>query len=199
MKKLQTIVIVLAVTGAAAGLLVLGGCMRSAQVGQGYQSGHGAGWAGRGATAQAAPGAGRGQVPQPAYGAGRLSEAGGGKRAEAPRASQLNDGSTVVAAGTLSDLSGSLEAEGTEWYLRSDEARYALHFGNAAYLQSTGVSLREGGAIQVHGYVEGDEIAVVSVVLGGELYAFRGEDGMPLWAGRGRQAAGGAGRNRLSS
>jgi len=39
----------------------------------------------------------------------------------------------------------------------------------------------------VRGFVSGDEIAVAAALLDEQVYTFRSEDGMPLWAGNGRR------------
>jgi hypothetical protein len=103
-----------------------------------------------------------------------------------------SNGRSVAETGRLADLSGSLDRQGTEWYLVMEEARLALHLGNTRYVESTGIQLQEGAPAKVRGFVDGQEVAVVSIQLDGRLYAFRTQDGVPLWAGRGRRAAVGA-------
>jgi hypothetical protein len=110
---------------------------------------------------------------------GRLAERGSG----GPEQS----GKSVVDMGTLGNVSGTLSYDGSEWYLDSGKDLYILHFGNSAYVDSTGIDLREGAKIDVRGFVSGEEIAVATARLNDQVYTFRNEDGMPLWAGNGRR------------
>ena len=96
-------------------------------------------------------------------------------------------GKSVVETGTLDNLSGTLSYDGSEWYLDTGKDLYILHLGNSAFVESTGIDLREGQPIDVRGYVDGDEIAVASARIDSQVYTFRSEDGTPLWAGNGRR------------
>jgi hypothetical protein len=96
-------------------------------------------------------------------------------------------GKSVVDMGTLGNLSGTLSYDGSEWYLETGKDQYILHFGNSAYVESTGINLREGETIQVRGFISGEEVAVASARLNERVFTFRNEDGMPLWAGNGRR------------
>jgi hypothetical protein len=89
--------------------------------------------------------------------------------------------------GTLGNVSGTLSYDGSEWYLETEKDRYILHFGNSAFVDSTGINLREGEQIDIRGFVSGEEIAVAEARFDAEVYTFRNEDGMPLWAGNGRR------------
>jgi hypothetical protein len=93
----------------------------------------------------------------------------------------------VVERGSINNLAGTLQHDGSEWYLKTSRNTYLLHFGNSAYVESTGIDLREGESIEVHGFLSGDEIAVVAARLSSGVFAFRNEDGTPLWAGNGRR------------
>jgi len=113
-------------------------------------------------------------------------------------------GRIVAAEGTVRNLSGLLESEAEEWYLSTDSERYILHFGNKAYVDSTGIDLQEGKDIEIRGFVSGEEIAVATAKLGTAVYEFRHEDGTPMWAGSGRgenqvARAGGSGAGRGNS
>jgi hypothetical protein len=110
-----------------------------------------------------------------------------GKLAERGFGGPEKDGKSVVEIGTLDNLSGTLSYDGSEWYLDTDKERHILHFGNSAYVESTGIDLREGESIDVRGFVSGEEIAVAAVRIDEQVYTFRNEDGMPLWAGNGRR------------
>jgi hypothetical protein len=87
--------------------------------------------------------------------------------------------------GTLGNVSGTLSYDGSEWYLITEKDRYILHFGNSAYMESTGINLREGEQIDIRGFISGEEIAVAEARIEANVYTFRNEDGMPLWAGSG--------------
>ena len=89
--------------------------------------------------------------------------------------------------GSINTLSGTLQYDGSEWYLNTSKDKYILHFGNSAYVESTGIDLQEGESIEVRGFLSGDEIAVVAARLDSQVFAFRNENGTPLWAGSGRR------------
>jgi len=110
-----------------------------------------------------------------------------GKLVERGSGGPEKDGKSIVEIGTLDNLSGTLSYDGSEWYLYTDKERYILHFGNSAYVESTGIDLREGESIDVRGFVSRDDIAVAAARIDAEVYTFRSEDGMPLWAGNGRR------------
>jgi len=147
----------------------------------------------------AARGLGRGQQAQPAddvtRGALRGTEVSsrGGVRGVVEPASERT-GRDVADAGTLQTLSGTLASDDTEWYLDSADGRFLLHLGNASYVEQTGVVLEAGETAVVRGIVDADEVSVVSLEIDGKTFAFRSEDGRPLWAGGGRGAGQGTGR-----
>jgi hypothetical protein len=93
-------------------------------------------------------------------------------------------GSVVMVQGTLFSLD-------VEWYLESGGESYELHFGNRRYLESTGVALREGASCTVQGFLDGRELVVSEIELGGKTFRFRDGQGTPLWAkgGMGRAAS----------
>jgi len=111
----------------------------------------------------------------------------GGRLAELESNAPEQSGKSVVEMGTLGNLSGTLSYDGSEWYLDTGKDLYILHFGNSAYVDSTGINLREGEPIEVRGFFNGEEIAVASARIDAQVYTFRNEDGMPLWAGNGRR------------
>jgi hypothetical protein len=96
-------------------------------------------------------------------------------------------GRIVVEKGNVADVKGTLRYDGSEWYLDTDDGSYILHFGNSAYVESTGMELQAEDPAEVRGFVSGEEIAVISAVHDAQIYTFRDEDGTPLWAGRGRR------------
>jgi hypothetical protein len=104
-------------------------------------------------------------------------------------------GRDVADAGTLRTLSGTLASDDTEWYLDSAEGRYLLHLGNSSYVEQTGLILEAGETAVVKGIVDADEVSVVSLEIDGTTFAFRSEDGRPLWAGGGRGAGRGTGQS----
>jgi hypothetical protein len=195
--------IVMAGVAAGAVALALAGCTDTArgegngQVGQGY----------RGARytqdssyqGQAARGLGRGQQAQPGDDATRGALRGidgtgrGGVRGAVEPASERT-GRDVGDAGTLRTLSGTLASDDTEWYLDSADGRFLLHLGNTSYVEQTGLVLEAGETAVVKGIVDADEVSVVSLEIDGKTFAFRSEDGRPLWAGGGRGAGRGTGR-----
>lgn len=95
-------------------------------------------------------------------------------------------GKTIVEMGSISNLNGTLSYDGSEWFLETSRDTYMLHFGNHDYVDSTGIDLHEGDSIDVRGFVSGEEIAVVSARLNSQVYTFRSENGIPMWAGQGR-------------
>jgi len=217
MKKLRWMWIATLAAGAVIALVALGGCA-DRRVGQeGNRGGRYASerpaagermrttpgpaqprQSGRQGREQIQPRQGREQV-QPRQGAGRADREdarGGGRYAaliENRYAAQTeSNGRSVVETGEPLSLTGRLESRDSEWFLNHDGTRYALHLGNTRYVESTGIRLREGADVEVRGFADGEEVAVVSILVDGRRFAFRGEDGTPLWAGRGRRNAEGS-------
>jgi hypothetical protein len=196
--------IVMVGLGVGAVALALAGCTRTA-LGEGNGQGGGQGYHGtryaqnQANQAQSARGNGRGQQAQSAddIARGALRGSGnagrGGARAAIDPASDRT-GRNVADAGTLRTLSGTLANEGTEWYLNAADGRYLLHLGNTSYVEQTGLVLEAGKAAVVKGFVDAEEVSVVSLQMGGETYTFRSEVGRPLWAGGGRGAGRGGGQ-----
>ncbi len=103
-------------------------------------------------------------------------------------------GRDVADVGNLATLSGTLESDGTEWFLSNTDGRFLLHLGNAGFIEQTGLQLEDGGTAVVKGLVDADEVSVVTLQFEGKTYAFRTSDGLPLWGGGGRGTGQGAGR-----
>jgi len=155
--------------------------------------------------AQVARGYGRGLQAQPddgsaidpargtLRGTGEYGRGAGAGRAVIDPASDRT-GRDVADSGTMRTITGTLSNDGTEWYLDTSNGRYLLHMGNAAFLEQTGIALEAGHEALVKGLVDAEEVSVVSIQLDGQTYAFRSEDGWPLWAGNGRGGGRGAGR-----
>jgi hypothetical protein len=207
MKNLRWVGISLMAAGAVAGLLLLGGCSDRHSNQQGYRGG-------RFSVEATARGgrsvAGESVRPQGRQGREALRSSGcdepriegryavpaadrrgaQGSRSGSPAAGFQSDGRSVAASGQLVDLTGTLESRNAEWYLNQQGTRYLLHLGNARYVESSGIPLQEGATVRVRGFAAADEVAVVSVTVGGQRFEFREENGTPLWAGRGRRAGG---------
>ena len=96
-------------------------------------------------------------------------------------------GREVVEKGETVTLSGTLVAEDGEWYLESGQELVQIHLGNQAYLDSIGLELTAGGKAEVYGFLEGSEIAPITVTVGSDEYRLRDESGFPLWAGAGER------------
>jgi hypothetical protein len=101
----------------------------------------------------------------------------------------LPRGRDIVETGEIISLDGTLVSSQPEWYVDTEEGRYQLHLGNKDYLSSTGADLTEGASVTVEGWVNERNIAVYRMTLGESTYAFRSEDGIPLWSGRGERTA----------
>jgi hypothetical protein len=104
-------------------------------------------------------------------------------------------GRDVVESGAKATLSGILIEEAGEWSLKTADKVYAVHLGNYLVIYPKGIGLEEGDRATVRGFVAGLDVSAISVAAGGAIYEFRGEDGAPLWSGRGnrRNAAGASG------
>jgi hypothetical protein len=96
-------------------------------------------------------------------------------------------GKDIVNRGNMVVLDGTLQYESPDWYLYTEDVSYLLHFGNREYQETTGIVLEDGIRCEIKGVVEGSDIAVISATIDGKSYAFRNDDGTPLWAGRGRR------------
>jgi hypothetical protein len=210
--KIRTLV--MAGLGAGAIALALAGCtggVGSRGDGQGIGQNGGQGYRGgrdaqtQQSQAQVARGNGRGLQAQPADGSavdpalgtlrgtGEYGRGSGAGRAAIDPASDRT-GRDVADSGSMRTLTGTLSNDGVEWYLDTSDGRYLLHMGNAAFIEQTGIALEAGHEVLVKGLVDAEEMSVVSIKLDGQTYAFRSEDGRPLWAGNGRGGGGGIGR-----
>jgi len=104
-------------------------------------------------------------------------------------------GRDVVSSGSQATLSGTLTTEDEiEWSLRTDAGTYVLHLGPPAFRDELGIGLRQGKAAVVTGYVQGKDVAPVSVTVDERRFDFRDESGRPMWAGT--SASRGMGWNR---
>ena len=96
-------------------------------------------------------------------------------------------GRDVVDKGEVSEVSGVLTTDGSEWYLDISNKKMLIHLGPEFYRDEIGLKLEESKYIEITGYVYEDEVTPVSVNYDGKEYVFRNEDGRPAWAGRGRR------------
>ena len=208
MKKIRWIWISLLAAGALTALVALGGCSRQGSAGLGFRGGRhgtaneaavsrrGEGRELRGAPVERVPQSRGRSVDAETGRQSRAADTCPGRQAGGQRYAQKaepeSNGRSVAETGKLADLSGSLDSRDSEWYLVTEQARWALHLGNISYVESTGIQLRPGAPVKVRGFVDGEEVAVVTILIDGQLFAFRTEDGVPLWAGRGRQAGTGS-------
>ena len=132
---------------------------------------------------RAEPGAASAKEVEPrSKGAGRYGE-------PAPAASQVPRESSETGSEQVVHLSGTLVSADEEWMLDSGEGHFAVHFGNSAFVESTGIELHDGQEVTIRGHLTGDEVAVISCETDSGIYSFRTEEGMPLWAGRGARAS----------
>jgi hypothetical protein len=96
-------------------------------------------------------------------------------------------GRDVVDKGEVSEVSGVLTNDGSEWYLDASNKKMLIHLGPEFYRDEIGLKLEEGKYIDITGYVYEDEVTPVSVNYDGKEFTFRDEVGRPAWAGRGNR------------
>jgi hypothetical protein len=200
MNKQRWIWIAVAAAGALSALVVLGGCADRRPGQEGHRGG-------RYAAQSSLPGEGLVTPPESGRrgrGARIATSPPQGPRQESTQrrpevqkgqaaASFDGNGRGVVEAGELLSLVGRLESRDSVWTLNQEGSRRVLHLGNARYVESTGIHLRDGAEVEVRGFADGREVAVVSIAIDGQDFRFRSDDGVPLWAGQGRRTAGGGG------
>jgi len=92
-------------------------------------------------------------------------------------------GKDIAKNGTLTDLSGSLKYEGSEWYLVSEGKSFQIHLGPKSYLESINFKLTEGDQAEIKGFVLNDHIAPCTIATAGKSIELRDENGRPAWAG----------------
>ena len=100
--------------------------------------------------------------------------------------------------GTVTELSGVLEEERGEWYLRNSDGRFSLHMGPHEYLSAVKVELKEGADVRVKGWQHNQDVSVGLLVTDGKSVVLRDETGQPAWSGtkfsQGRNRGQGVGR-----
>jgi len=96
-------------------------------------------------------------------------------------------GKDVADKGVVSDVSGLLSTEGSEWYLNSSGKEMIIHLGPEFYRDEIGLKLEENKNIEITGFVYEDEITPIAVKFDGKEYSFRDQYGRPAWAGRGNR------------
>jgi len=98
-------------------------------------------------------------------------------------------GNFVVRQGQQGEVSGVLKLEKGEWYLIVGSRVYELHLGMFGHDGVTTQGLKDGSGALVKGFIYGDHVSPILIESEGITYSFRAEDGRPLWAGRGNNAA----------
>ena len=96
-------------------------------------------------------------------------------------------GNEVVDQGSYGELQGTLYSEDGEYYLDTGYDVYAIHLGPDWYATEIGFPPESTGYAEVKGMVHSLDSAPSTITLAGEVFSFRGEDGFPLWAGRGNR------------
>jgi hypothetical protein len=95
-------------------------------------------------------------------------------------------GKDFVRIGKPGTVSGSLLEKDDEWYLKTKNGVYDLHFGNHEYRAQTGIKLQTGKNATVQGFIYNKDVAVGTITIDHKNYQFRRTDGSPLWAGSGK-------------
>lgn len=96
-------------------------------------------------------------------------------------------GRDVMEKGQVSDVSGVLSNDGTEWYLNSSNKKMLIHLGPEFYRDEIGLKLEENKNVEINGFVYQDEISPIAVKYDGKEYIFRDQYGRPAWSGRGNR------------
>jgi len=97
----------------------------------------------------------------------------------------------IVEKGTFVEVTGELRLMAEEWFLSVDQVLHQLHVAPLLYREEWGVTMEEHKEATVTGFFyspEGDPagvIAVSTMILDGEKFRFREDDGTPRWRGRG--------------
>jgi hypothetical protein len=94
------------------------------------------------------------------------------------------------ASAEIITLSGNLVADGTEWYLESDDGLVQLGLGPETFRDDQGYVVADGAFATIRGRIaDSGEIEVITCETNGETLAFRTEDGVAMWSGRYRMDA----------
>lgn len=105
---------------------------------------------------------------------------------------QLQRSRDIVEKGLSVAMDGSLRKMGDRWFLAAEHTLHELLFGLESYVQETGIALESGKQVRLTGFYHAPDddpagvIVVNTVIMDGETYRFREDDGSPLWRGRGR-------------
>ena len=97
-------------------------------------------------------------------------------------------GREIASKGSIRILEGTFEIEDSEWYLRTEDQFYIVHKGPDWYTEEIGFLPPEGKQVLVEGFVLGDVISPCTITSKNTLYAFRSQEGYPLWGGRGNRS-----------
>ena len=94
-------------------------------------------------------------------------------------------GRDVARAGSLEDVTGTLQYQDNEWYLDANGSVYELHMG--VFGHEDGLPFSDGASADVNGFMTPGHIAPVRVVSGDQVVEFWHTDRYPLWAGSGER------------
>jgi hypothetical protein len=94
-------------------------------------------------------------------------------------------GKDLVRLGKLGSISGPLLEKEGEWYLKTKNGVYNLHFGNHQYRAKTGIELKSEKTVTVKGFIHNKDVAVCTITINNKNYRFRQDDGVALWSGTG--------------
>ena len=97
------------------------------------------------------------------------------------------EGKDIAAEGTIISVAGSLKVEEDELYLKTKEAVYLIHLGPEWYSEEIGFAKVDGRSAVIEGFAVSEEIAPVTILVDGNIYTYRQENGLPAWAGRGNR------------
>ena len=92
-------------------------------------------------------------------------------------------GRDYVRLGETKELTGVLELQGTEWFIKYEDKTYALHMGPEDYRDNQGFSLNENDIATITGFVYKNDVAVKSITSAGKSIVLRDDSGRPAWAG----------------
>lgn len=95
-------------------------------------------------------------------------------------------GREIVQQGEIINLSGVMSEIDNEWFIDSDNLRYAVHLGNEDYVESLNMNLKTGDKAEIYGFQAGTDIAVCRITFSSDEYMLRDSDGTPAWSGKGR-------------
>jgi hypothetical protein len=99
------------------------------------------------------------------------------------KSSETLKGKDSVRLGEIETIRGNLVQKGDEWELRAGDVRYEIHMGPNHYRNAQGLVLKDGTDAVVTGFVNGTDLSVTAIEIGGQSVMLRDETGRPGWAG----------------